>query len=107
MGNMIHVEQSIVIAECCLSPALKYHGLDYIPMDIIRYCGSEPKVNQCLKHLPILDTKSFIFCIPSLHLVWIKMRTAEQSCCVIVAQKLSECGFVFSSLAHHNRVHHM
>lgn len=56
---MIHVEQSVVTAECCLSPALKYHGLDWIPMAIIRYCGSEPKVNQCLKHLLFLmDTKS-------------------------------------------------
>lgn len=39
---------SIVTAEYCLSPALKYHGLDQTPMAIIRYCGSEPKVNQCL-----------------------------------------------------------
>lgn len=39
---------SIVTAECCLCTALKYHGLDQIPMAIIRCCGSEPKVNQCL-----------------------------------------------------------
>lgn len=46
-------------------------------MAIIRQCSSEPKVNQCLKHLLLLlDTKSFIP-PPSLHLVWIKMSTAK------------------------------
>lgn len=56
-------------------------------MAIIRYCGSEPKVNQCLKHLTLLlDTKSFTFSLyiffllaPSLHLGWIK-----NECCKTV-----------------------
>lgn len=63
---------SIVTAECCLSTALKYHGLDQIPMAIIRYCGSEPKVNQCLNisFSCWIAKASFFPC--SLYLVWIK-----------------------------------
>lgn len=47
-------------------------------MAIIRYCGSEPKVNQCLKHLLLLVGYKqvffyvFFFSIPSLHLVRIR-----------------------------------
>lgn len=63
---------SIVTAECCLSTAQKYHGLDQIPMAIIRYCGSEPKVNQCLNisFSRWIAKASFFPC--SLSLVWFK-----------------------------------
>lgn len=85
-------------------------------MAIIRYCGSEPKVNQCLKHLLLLVGYKrvffYVFFFPSLHFIWSgsEMSTAKKwSCCVIVAWRsegrLNEV-FVFLSLARtNNRVH--
>lgn len=57
-------------------------------MAIIRYSGSEPKVNQCLKHLILLlDTKSFIF--PPFTSFGLDQKWAlQKSCCVIVCVAL-------------------
>lgn len=101
---------SIVTAECCLSTALKYHGLDQIPMAIIRYCGSEPKVNQCLNisFSCWIAKASFFPC--SLYLVWIKNEHLKLTLLHFYfflfflrsTRRLAECWFCVP-----HRVHHM
>lgn len=75
-------------------------------MAIIRYCGSEPKVNQCLKHLLLLVGYKqvffyvFFFSIPSLHLVWIRNEHRKKMvllcyCCAALGGP-AEWGFCVS-----------
>lgn len=68
-----------IVTECCLCTALKYHGLDQTPMAIIRYCGSEPKVNQCLNNLFSCWIAKASFS-PSVHFIWSASKTSNPLC---------------------------